>query len=84
MNDVKAFDQVFNLKKFIESNASSANFQKYLSHEKRVLYFNSFKNSEYYSELLFVNSFSPCLHRMPTLNVFSARYRFNGQKRETD
>ncbi|XP_030049150.1 protein FAM200B-like [Microcaecilia unicolor] len=53
IDDSKCFDQFCNLKRFVESNQNE-DFEKLLSHEKWVKYFNRCKTEECFSELLII------------------------------
>ena len=56
VDDSKCFDQLCNLKKFVEANCKDDDFNE-LAHERWVKYFSNCKNDECSSELLVIAEF---------------------------
>lgn len=52
VDDSKCFDQLQNLKCFVENNKENVDFKKLLAHKKWVAYFKSLSNEDSFSELL--------------------------------
>lgn len=73
IDDVKLFDQISLLNKFIKDNVSNEDFQHMLSHEKWTKFFLSCKVSDLYSELLPIVQFfySIMAHNANCERVFS-------------
>lgn len=57
VDDVKCFDQVCNLKKFVENYKSDEEFNKLPAHKKWTKYFEKSKNIECHAELLRIAQF---------------------------
>lgn len=57
LDDVKCFDQVCNLRQFVERNKSDEDFSKLPAHKKWTRYFEASKNIECHSELLRIAQF---------------------------
>ena len=57
LDDVQCFDQVCNLRQFVERNKSDEDFNKLPPHEKWTRYFETSKNIEGHSELLRIAQF---------------------------
>ena len=72
VDDSKCFDQLCNLKTFVEANCDEGDFVAQLAHEKWVKYFNSCKSEECFSELLIIAEFSFAIpsHNANTERVF--------------
>ena len=73
VNDGKCFDQLCNLKKFVEANSTDDDFKELLSHKRWVNYFSNCKNQECFSELLIIAEFFFAIlsHNANTERVFS-------------
>ena len=73
VDDSRCFDQLCNLKKFVEANHDEEEFNSLFAHEKWVQYFKGCKNEECFSELLIIAEFFFAIpsHNANTERVFS-------------
>src|SRR6218665_253268 len=73
IDDGKCFDQLCNLKRFVELNRNKEDFIAQLAHEKWVNFFKSCKTEECFSELLIITEFFFAIpaHNANTERVFS-------------
>ena len=72
LGDLKCFDQVCNLRQFVERNKSDEDFNKLPPHKKKwTRYFETPKNIECHSELLRIAQFYLASHNANVERIFS-------------